>query len=74
MESKQETYSTPRSGMGFVLALTLALFTFWGAGVVLQVRSYVVDPPIQRAAATPLATCEGKISETAPCEPATARP
>jgi len=72
MDSRHETFSTPRSGAGFVLAITLALFTFWGAGLVFQLHSYAIDPPIQRAAAAtaPSGGCAGDAYVEAPCAPA----
>jgi hypothetical protein len=73
MDSTKEAYSAPRSGTGFVLALALALFTFWGAGLVLQLHSLVVDPPIQRAAAatSPAPDCATESYGTGSCDNAT---
>ncbi len=72
MDSKQETYSTPRSASGFVLAVTLAMFTFWGGGLVLQLHSYVVDaPPRHAAAAAPVTGgCQAEAHDAGPCKPA----
>ena len=76
MNSEQKSSSTPRSAGGFALAITLALFTFWAAGLVVQVYSYVVEPPVQSAAAPApqSSSCPAVTYDAVPCEPATRQP
>jgi hypothetical protein len=70
MDSKQETFSTPRSAMGFALAITLAMFTFWVAGLVVQLHSYSLEAPVQSAAAQVVSDrCTADDDEAVPCAP-----
>jgi hypothetical protein len=49
MSRYQDSNSTPRSPLGFALALSLALLTYWGAGQLVQVLE-LHDAPMQAAA------------------------
>ncbi len=73
MAPHDETFSTPRSATGFALAITLAVVTFWIAGLVVELYSYNADTTMQHAAATAVQTvstpCPVGADEPVQCAP-----
>jgi hypothetical protein len=66
MARHEQLRSTPRSPLGFALAMTLAVATLWIAGLVAEVRSYT-EARAPAASRVVSVQCTDEAHEPTPC-------